>query len=85
MVKLVISRASGECTATQKRADRALKKKREAPQDRAEFVAKFRTLRVADLLLRLNKEAVDKESAEMAVTKKAAEQGQNIIILTANG
>ena len=62
-----------------------MKKKREAPQDRAEFVAKFWTLRVADLLLRLNKETVDKESAEMAVTKKAAEQGQNIIILTANG
>jgi len=85
MVKLVISRASGECTATQKKAYRALKKKGKEPQDSAEVVAKFRTLRVANLLLRLDKEAVDKKTAELAFTKKAAEQGQKMIILTANG
>ena len=44
-----------------------------------------RTLRVADPLLRLDKEAADKKAADETDAKKAAGQEQKAITLTANG
>ena len=75
MLKTVKSRAEEQFTATQKKADQALKEKTKVPQERAEFAARFRALRVTDLLLRLDKEAADKEAADEVDAKKVA--GQN--------
>ena len=76
MLKLVVSRTAEQFSATQKKAVQALKEKGKVPQESTEFLGRFRTLRVADPLLRLDNEAAD---------KKAAGQEQKATTLTANG
>ena len=85
MLKLVISRSAEQFSATQKKAVRALKEKEKVPQESTEFLGRFRTLSVADPLLRLDKEAADKKAADETDAKKAAGQEQKAITLTANG
>ena len=54
MLKLVISRAAEQFSATQKNAAQALKEKGKVPQESTAFLGRFRTLSVADPLLRLD-------------------------------
>ena len=75
MLKLVKSRAAEQSTTTQRKADQALKEKTKVPQERAEFAARFRALRVTNLLLRLDKKAADKGAVDSADAKKVV--GQN--------
>ena len=85
MLKLVKSRAAEQFTATQKKAEQALKEKTKVLQKSTEFAVRFRTLRVADLLLKLDKESADKEVADEADSKKAVRQEYKPIPLTVNG
>ena len=63
----------------------ALKEKEKVPQESTEFLGRFRTLSVADPLLRLDKEAADKEAAGQADTKKTVRQEREILTLATNG
>ena len=67
MLKLVISRAAEQFSATQKKAVQALKEKEKVRQERAEHVASLRALRLA-------KEAANEKAAEKAANQKAAEK-----------
>ena len=63
MLKTVKSRAEEQFTSTQKKDKKALKDKEKARQERLEYVARLRSLRLA-------KEALDKEAAEAEAKKK---------------
>jgi hypothetical protein len=67
MLKTVKSRAEEQFTSTQKKDKKALKDKEKARQERSEYVARLRSLRLA-------KEALDKETAEAEAKKKPAEK-----------
>jgi len=67
MLKTVKSRAEEQFTATQKKDKKVLKDKEKARQERLEYVARLRSLRLA-------KEALDKEAAEAEAKKKPAEK-----------
>ena len=64
MLKSARSRAEQQFTATQKKSNKALKRKEKAQQDVSEKMARLRALRLA-------KEAADKEAAEQAAAEKA--------------
>jgi len=65
MLKTVKSRSEEQFTATQKKDKKVLKDKEKARQERSEYVARLRSLRLA-------KEVVDKEAAEAEAKKKPA-------------